>query len=72
MRLPYVKLGTIPFGPALVKSKRIMPKVGDAIQIRPDNGDKSIHSNPWKWVKIDSINEDGSCHFVHGVSKYGA
>ncbi len=70
IRLPYVKLGTMPFGPVLVKSKRKMPKEGDKIEIRPDNGDKSIWSNPWKWVKIDSINEDGCCHFVHGVSKY--
>jgi hypothetical protein len=70
IRLSYVKMGTKPYGPALVKGKRTMPDIGDRIQIRPDNGDKSIHSNPWKWVIIDAQHE--SCTFVHGVSKYGA
>ena len=68
MKLGYVKIGTMPYGAALVKGKRKMPKVGDKIQIRYDNGEKSIYSNPWKWVKIDDINE--SCVFVHGISQY--
>lgn len=72
IKLRYVKLGSIPFGPALVKSKRKMPKVGDIIYIRLDNSDKILYDNPWKRVKVDSINEDGSCHFVHSVGKCGA
>lgn len=68
IRLPYVKMGTMPFGPALVKSKQTLPDVGDKCQIRPDNGDKSIYSNPWKWVKIDAVHPN--CTFVHGVSKH--
>jgi len=68
IKLPCVKIGTIPYGAAVVKGKRKMPKVGDIIQIRPDNGDKNIHSNPWKCVKIDDINEN--CVFVHGASEY--
>jgi hypothetical protein len=68
MKLPYVKIGTMPYGAAVVKSKRKMPKVGDIIDIRPDNGDKNIYSNPWKTVQIDEINDD--CVFVHGVEKY--
>ena len=65
LKLGYVKLGTMPYGAALVKGKRKMPKAGDTIQIRPDNGDKNKYSNPWKWVKIDSIDEN--CVKVHGV-----
>lgn len=68
IRIPYVKIGTKPFGPALVKSKQTMPDIGDKVQIRLDNGDKNIHSNPWKWVKIDASHPN--CMFVHGVSKY--
>lgn len=64
MRFNYVKMGTKPFGPALIKSKRTMPKEGDIVEIRLDDGDKNIHSNPWKRVKIDKINEN--CVFVHG------
>jgi len=62
IRFPYVKLGTMPFGPAIVKGKRTMPKVGDRIKIRLDNGDKSIYSNPWKEVRVDSMNDN--CVFV--------
>lgn len=68
MKLGYVKIGTMPYGAALVKGKRKMPKVGDKIQIRLDNRDKNIHSNPWKWVKIDKIDEN--CVFVHGIDEY--
>ena len=67
VKLPYVKLGTMPFGPALVKSKRTMPKVGDIIDIRLDNGDTNVYSNPWKTVKIVSMNEN--CVFVKGAYK---
>ncbi len=61
MKLGYVKLGTQPFGPALVKSKRKMPKEGDIINIRHIHI-KSIDSNPWIEVKVDEINS--SCVFV--------
>ncbi len=58
----------MPYGAAVVKYKRTMPKAGDIVEIRPKNGDTNIYSNPWKRVKIDRINEN--CVFVHGVSKY--
>lgn len=62
IRLPYVKLGTIPFGPARVKSKRKMPVVGDVIFIRLDGGKKNLYSNPWIEVRVDMIND--VCFFV--------
>ena len=68
IKLNYVKLGTQPYGAALVRGKRKMPIAGDKIQIRLDNGDKNLYSNPWKWVQVDSINEN--CVFVHEVSQY--
>lgn len=67
MRFNYVKIGTIPFGPALIKSKRKMPKEGDIVYIRLDNG-KSIYSSPWIRVKVDNINEN--CTKVYRLSKY--
>ncbi len=67
LKLCYVKMGTMPYEAALIKGKRTLPKEGDTVQIRYDNGDKSLYSNPWKWVKIDKVNEN--CFFVHGVHK---
>lgn len=61
--LVYVKLGTIPFGPARVKSKRKLPVVDDVIFIREDREDKTKHTNPWIKVKVDKISED-VCYFV--------
>ena len=61
--LPYVKLGTVPFGTARVKSKRKLPEVGDTIFIRENRTDKDKYSNPWIKVKVDKINED-VCYFV--------
>jgi len=61
MKLNHVKLGTKPFGPALVKSKRKMPKEGDIIYIRHTHI-KSIYSNPWIMVKVEKINSN--CVFV--------
>jgi len=65
LRLDYVKLGTMPSGAALVKGKRKLPKAGDRIQIRYDSGDTNLHSNPWRWVRVDSVNDN--CFFVHKV-----
>ncbi len=56
--LSYVKLGTIPFGPAQVKSKRQIPKIGDIIFIRENRKDKDKYSNPWEKVKIDKIDNN--------------
>ncbi len=67
IRLPYVKLGTIPYGAAVVKSKRSLPKVGDIIFIRYDNGKKNKYTNPWERVRIDKINDDGVCYFVSRI-----
>ncbi len=64
IELSYVKLGSIPFGPALVKSKRTMPKEGDIIYIRYSHI-KSLYENPWKRVRVDKIND--CCHFVSGI-----
>jgi hypothetical protein len=61
MKLSYVKLGSIPFGPALVKSKRKMPKKGDFIEIRHTHI-KSLYDNPWIKVEVNDIND--SCVFV--------
>lgn len=61
--LPYVKLGTVPFGTARVKSKRKLPEVGDTIFIREDNDKKTKYTNPWIKVKVDKINGD-VCYFV--------
>jgi hypothetical protein len=66
IKLPYVKLGTVPFGAALVKNKRLMPKVGDTIFIKEDNPKKSAYNNPWKRVCVDKVKDD-YCWFVHGV-----
>lgn len=66
IKLPYVKLGTMPYGTAIVKSKRSLPKVGDVIFIRYDNGKKNKHTNPWIRVRVDKINED-ACYFVSGI-----
>ncbi len=65
--LPYVKIGTQPYGTARVKSKRKLPEVGDVVFIREHRDDKDIYSNPWIEVTVDSINEDNSCHFVSKV-----
>ncbi len=64
MRFNYVKLGTMPFGPALIKHKRKMPKVGDIIKIRLDNG-KDIYNSPWIMVCVKEIND--SCVFVSRI-----
>jgi len=61
MELYCVKIGTKPFGHALVKSKRKMPKEGDTINIRHAHI-KNIYSNPWIMVKVKKINSD--CVFV--------
>ena len=70
--LPYVKLGTKPFGCAVVKSKRTMPKEGDIIEIKEADYScvyfgkalkrKNKYDNPWIKVKIDKINDN--CFFV--------
>jgi len=62
--LPYVKLGSVPYGCARVKSKRKLPEVGDVIFIRENRTDKNIYENPWKQVKVDEIND--VCYFVSG------
>ena len=58
VKLSYVKIGTFPFGPAVVKSKRTIPKIGDIIFIRENRNDKDKYSNPWIEVQIESINEN--------------
>ena len=63
--LPYVKIGTVPFGPARVKSKRNLPEEGDVIFIREDNDNKDKYNNPWIKVKVESINPN--CWFVSSV-----
>lgn len=62
--LPYVKLGTVPYGPARVKSKRSLPVVGDIIFIKEDD-DKDRNQNPWKKVRVDMIRDD-EIYFVSG------
>ena len=62
--LPFVKLGTIPYGSAILKSKKNLPKIGDIVFIRENRKDKDIYSNPWIKVKIDKVN-NGVCYFVH-------
>ncbi len=68
--LPVVKLGTMPFGPAKVKSARKFPKIGDNILIKNAYSKKDKHSNPWIRVKVDQIKEN-EIYFVsynsHGV-----
>ena len=61
MQLGYVKLGTMPFGPAFVKSKRKMPKEKDVIEIRHTHI-KDLDNNPWLKVIVDEIND--VCVFV--------
>ncbi len=56
--LPVVKLGTMPFGPARVKSARKFPKVGDNIFIKEAYSKKDKYNNPWIRVKVDLIKED--------------
>ena len=65
MKIGYVKIGTQPFGAALGKYLRIMPKVGGKIYIRHDNGDTNTHSNPWILVVVDRVNDN--CVFVSGI-----
>jgi len=69
--LPYVKIGTMPFGCARVKSKRTMPKEGDIVEIKEADYScvyfgkqkrKNKYDNPWIKVKIDKINDN--CFFV--------
>jgi hypothetical protein len=62
--LSYVKLGTIPFGCAVVKSKRKLPKVNECIYIRQYRKDKNKYDNPWIEVNVDKIDED-----IYFVSK---
>ena len=63
--LPYVKLGTMPYGCARVRGKKKMPEEGDVIFIRENRDDKNIWSNPWIQVKVDHFNE--SCYFVSKI-----
>jgi hypothetical protein len=63
--LPYVKLGTVPYGPARVKSKRSLPVVGDVIFIK-ENNDKSKYQNPWKKVRVDMVKNE-EVYFVSGA-----
>jgi hypothetical protein len=63
--LPYVKLGTVPYGPAIVKSKRSLPVVGDIIFIK-ENNNKNRYQNPWKKVKVKMI-KDNEVYFVSGA-----
>lgn len=63
--LPYVKLGTVPYGCARVKSKRTLPLVGDVIFIRENRTDKNKYENPWIEVIVDSFNTD--CWFVSKI-----
>lgn len=65
IKLPYVKLGTMPYGAAIVKSKRSLPKVGDVIFIRYDDGKKNKYTNLWIRVRVDDIND--VCYFVSGI-----
>jgi len=62
-----VKMGTKPFGSAIVKGKRKMPKEGEIIQIRR-SGEKNLYQNPWIRVEIDEITEH--CVFVTKLSQY--
>ena len=63
--LPYVKVGTVPFGCARVKNKRKLPKEGDTIFIRENRDDKDKYSNPWIEVKVETSNVD--CWFVSKI-----
>ena len=63
--LPYVKLGTKPYGCARVRGKKEMPKEGDVIFIRENRDDKDIWNNPWIKVIVDHFNDN--CYFVSGV-----
>jgi hypothetical protein len=63
--LPYVKLGTMPYGCARVRGKKEMPEEGDIIFIRENRDDKNIWSNPWIQVKVDHFHE--SCYFVSKI-----
>ena len=64
--LPYVKLGTIPYGSAIVKNKRKLPEVGDIIFIRENRTDKDKYNNLWIEVRVKSINTK-VCYFVSKV-----
>lgn len=64
--LPYVKIGSMPYGCARVKSKRKLPEEGDIIFIRENRDDKDKYNNPWIEVKVESINED-VCWFVSKI-----
>ena len=61
--LPYVKLGTVPFGPARVKNRKERPKEGDIIFIRENNPKKTLYQNPWIRVQVDQV-RDNEIFFV--------
>lgn len=71
-KLPYVKLGTMPFGPAVVKYKRVAPKVGEIVEIKEADPEcefcgtrmkkKDKYNNPWIDVRVDMIR--GNTFFV--------
>lgn len=63
--LPYVKLGTMPYGCARVKSKRYLPSEKDIILIRENRIDKDIYNNPWICVRVDKIKGDN--YFVSRI-----
>lgn len=62
--LPAVKLGTMPYGPARVKSARKFPQVGDNIWIKEAYSKKDKYNNPWIRVKVDKV-DDNYVFFVH-------
>jgi len=62
MRLNCVKLGTESFGPALVRSKKNMPKEGEIVFIKQDIKETFEEDNSWIKVLINKINDN--CVFV--------
>ena len=55
--LPYVKMRTIPFGPAKVKRKKKLPIQGDIISIR-ENNNENTYTNPWIKIRVDQVKEN--------------
>lgn len=57
MILGYVKLGTIPFGPAHARRKRKAPVIGEFIYIRKVGGG-NLFTNPWIYVVVKEYRKD--------------
>lgn len=53
--LPYVKMGIIPFGSAIIKSKKVFPNKGEIVFMKQHRVKSKDSNNPWIKVKIDEI-----------------